>query len=641
LPSRFSTRISEGALISIHDEKVEIRRTSDSKVFKIDIVNLSLDDQDWISRQANRQFGNWRMLRVSLPNPTDTASVVGMGSNDGLTANDAARVGGTEFEFLIPLGAWVKLTIYGSEQSGEYFKQLVRYDGAERWEVTCKGRAVWLSRDHGAAGICGLSLPRGSSTAPDPNSVIGEFAKGFNSADFCESISLQMLDNVSPESITSLGWPINAIVFDNSVNGDMLNSLAELQINAVSLRNGKDVLEALADFPSLNALEISNGNFLSDGKSRTSVYEDRSFKLPQIRDLSLYGFYSSSELRKSLASIEGLRLLRQFPSGTSAPPNNLSLDSAEEWTEVERFKDLESLEVSDAVRFSAVEIASLPKLRRLIIHDSNFSNDDPKLASLLGIRNLLQLSIHTVNFRNELVDQWSGSGGLADLRIFEGYRTAGFDRIPRLVRLSIFRTEGSANLINSSTFAALPELKRITVVGASASELDALASLPERDKLEALRLTDGTFDSLEALKVLGGIRSLEIRDLDSPLKALDLRSFPGLEYLELRQVSNLGEIRNLSAHPSLLGFAAYLCPGLTSLGELHENTTLRTFRLADCPAIASISALSKTTGLTSIMILRCEVLSAPLEIDRINPNACIDIVACPLLPERRPLRFLP
>lgn len=627
----------EAELISIHDGKAEIRRSGDGQVFKIDVVNLSLDDQNWIFSQAKRQFGDWKLLRVSLPNPTDTASVIGMGSNSGLNSEDATRVGGTEFEFLIPLGAWVRLSIYGSDKKGEYFKQLVRYDGAERWEVTCKSRAVWLSRDGSSPEICGVSLPRGSEAAPAPDDVIGEFAKGFKPADFSESISLQIADDVDPTSITSLGWPIDAIVFDNSVNRDFLTSLNELQIEAASLRNGEDVLKALEDFSSLKALEISNGHFRTDGNSRTSVFEDRNFRLPQIRDLSLYGFRSSSELRRSLAGIEGLRLLRQFSPGAAAAVNNLPPDSDGEWTEVDRFKGLESLEVSDAVRFSALEIASLPKLRRLVIHESNFSNDDPRLSSLFGIRSLLQLSINTVKFRNDFIDQWARSGNLADLRVFEGYRSSGFEMMPKLLRLSISRGEDAANSISSATFTALTELRRLTVSGANPAELNAIASLSERNKLEAIRLTGGTFDNLEGLKELKGLRSLEVRDLDAPLRALDLSWFPGLEFLDLRRVSNIREIHNLSAHSSLLGFDVYFCTELASLGDPQENTTLRTFRLADCPAIASIAGLSKTTGLTSFSIFRCEILSEPLGIDLLNPDACIVIVECPLLPERRPL----
>ena len=117
--------------LGISDGTVEMKRVSDGQVFRIQASTLSPADQAWLTTWAASSSqatpaaapGSWSVLRVHMPISkyvdVNRPEVVGL-------RNDAARVGATTFELLLPVGAWVKVSVRDHIATGEYLDHLIR-----------------------------------------------------------------------------------------------------------------------------------------------------------------------------------------------------------------------------------------------------------------------------------------------------------------------------------------------------------------------------------------------------------------------------------------------------------------------------------------------------------------------------------
>ncbi len=625
----------EAELITVKGTQAEIRRATDGQVFNLEIINLCLEDQAWIADWLRNRSGIWKNLKVKFPGPMDTAGVIGIS-----LSMSGERLSASEMDLLLPVGAWVELNVFCPDEHGEILEHLVRYDGASRWEITVEGRSLLLSRDGSPAQIYGLTLPeRGSESAEGADSV-KDFLDGLDQSRLADSLSVEVPSRFVSGELEDLGRPVVAVTRDGTFGGDALRLLKSWNPKALSISFGKGCLEALEEFDSLEALELRNDSYRMVNGVRESDYENREFSLPGVRDLGLVMIPFTPEINRSVASIKGLRLFEQ-----SSPPQSASSGappaSTTEWTGVDQFTSLESFSLPYDIRLSAREITSLPRLKSLAIGSRNFSNDDPDMENFANLTGLLQLAVLTTSFDDRIFDNWVKKGGLKDLRIYRGYHDRSFEGMPDLERLTLYRASDESRPMDSDVFADLPNLCYLSLTSLGEQELEILKSLSAPDRLEAIRLQGGTFDSIDPLQGFPNLRRLEVTGWERCPETLDFGTFPALELLVLSRVPNLREVRDLASHPSLLSLRFYGCDSLQSTGQAFENTTLRNLSLYDCGGLTDLTGFSGCTGLTHIYLYNCDAISEPMEIDRLNPRAYISVSGCEELRDRRPGGPLP
>lgn len=625
----------EAELIAVNGTQAEIRRAADGQVFQLEIVNLCLDDQAWIADWLRGKSGDWQNLRLAMPDPTGYVSIIGLSSS-----NTVERVGGSEHELLLPVGAWVELNVYLPGSSTDILKHLVRYDGASRWEVTVEGRAMRLSRDGGPARIIGLTPPR--PVATDPAGIAEEhaaFLRGFDPTGFAEGLSIELPGRFESAGFRELTTPLVAVTSDAVIDGEQLKKLSHWKIGAFSLVLGKGTLEALKDFPTVEALRIRTGIFEERNGVRVPKYPDDDFNLPQVRDLSLMSITFSDSLERSLAKMTGLRLLEQYPAPLSSsdpsnrPPNP---EAGQTWSGLDGFPSLQSIYISTSVGLNPREVASMPSLKALNIGGATFSTNDPELMQLTRLQGMLILSINTSSFKEEILDEWGSNGGLQDLRLLRGFKKRGFEMMPDLERLTIYSPPNADLAISRDAFTPLENLAILSLSNPTSEELEALRSLPHPDRLEAFRLLGGKMPTLDALAALPCLKRLELQNWEASPETLDLGGFAPLEYLMIARATNLREIAGVSAHPALQALRIFDCEALAGFGTPSENTTLRVLYFANCASITSLSGFAKTTGLAAVGLYNCDSLAEPLAIDQASPRALLTVSGCELLQDRRP-----
>lgn len=621
----------EAELISVSGTVAEIRRAGDDQRFQFEIANLSLEDQAWIAEWSRGRSGEWMTLRVSLPNPSDIVDVIGL--NHSLTAE---RVGGSEFDLFLPVGAWVEIRLMPRGIDGVFQEHLVQYDGAGRWDVTGEGRSLLLGRDGGPAEIVGLKLP---GPSPDGTAKVAEelaaFVASFDETRFADSLSLHLPLGFDPGIFPGFSTPVAAVTSGAELDQAALKQLGIWSVRALSIPLGEGSIAAIEDIGSLEALRTYNTGFRRMNDVLVPKFEIPEFDLPRLRDLSLGLIPFSRKLNRSLARSKGLRLIEQTapPSGSTDP--GLKINPGQEWSGIGGFTGLESLHVSNEVRLNAAEVASLQRLKSLEI-GANFLPNDQGFAKLAEHRGLLQLAVNSPQFDEKLLDLWTANGGLKDLVLLECFRSGGLAQMPKLERLSIHKFARDGMPVPPDAFAGLAALKFLSLTNPGRNELLALASVPFPEKMEAIVLTGGSAENLAALGLFTALRRIGITDWETGPETLNFGSFPALEYLLLKSLPNLREIHDVSALPSLLSFRVHTCPALSGFGTPIENTTLRDLHFFECGNLTGLFGFSKTTGLTSLSIVLCNAIPEPLELDRLNPDALVTIVKCKLLTERGP-----
>ncbi len=620
----------EAALIGVKGTQAEIRRT-DGQVFNLEIVNLCLDDQAWIADWMRAQSGEWKNLRLRLPGPADYAGVIGM--NPSMAVE---RLNESEVDLILPVGAWIELNVFCPEAHGEILEHLVRYDGAGRWDVTVEGRTLLLASDGGPARICGLTMPQRPGSPTGADSTVRDFLASLDRSRLADVLSVELTSTFAPADFDVLGRPVVAVTRDGPFHADALRLVNYWKPKALSISWGKETLDALEEFESLEALELRNDTFRMVNGVRESDYVNREFRLAGVRDLGLIFIPFTTELDRSLATMSGLRLFEQ--STPSQSGNSAAAAAPAQWSGIDRFAGLESISVNYDVRLAAREVTALPRLKSIVIGARNLEND-PDIQQFADLDGLLQLAIQSSAFDSKILDRWSAAGGLKHLRLFRGYRDD-FNGMPALRRLTVYRAPDSRSM-DPDVFAALPELVHLSLTNLNADELGVLKSLPAPERLESLRLQGGRFESIDALSSLAGLRRLELSGWEKSPESLDFGGFPVLDQLALYRMTALRELPGLTAHPALRSVRVTDCERLESTGEAFENTTLRLLGFTNCQSLTKLSGFSKCTGLVNINLYNCDALVEPIEIDRLNPSAYINVSGCAQLTDRRPGGPLP
>lgn len=622
----------EAELIAVKGTQAEIRRAADGQIFNLEIVNLCLDDQAWIAEWMRDQSGEWKPLRLKLPGPLDYAGVIGMNSS-----MSGERMNESEVELILPVGAWVELNVFCPEAHGEILEHLVRYDGSKRWDVSVEGHTVLIARDGGPARICGLTVPQRSGSSAGSEAAAKDFIASLDRSRLADALSVEVPSVFAPGDFDVLGRPVVAVTRDGPFHGKDLRLVKSWNPKALSVSFGKETLDALEEFDSIEALELRNDTYRMVNGVRESDYVNREFRLAGVRDLGLMMIPFTSELDRSLASIGGLRLFEQ--SSPSPSGDSTAAASSKEWTRIDGFTSLESISVNYDIRLRAREVAALPRLRSIVIGAQNFPGD-PDLETLTELDGLVQLAIQSTSIEEKILDKWARSGGLRDLRMFRGYREDGFEAMPSLRRLTLYRAS-NLKTMDSNVFAALPDLNFLSLANLATNELGVLNSLPHLERLEALRLQGGSYEGIDSLSALPGLRRLEIYGWEKCPETLDFSGFPTLDQLALFRMPALRELRGITAHPVLRYLRVIDCENLASAGEAFENSTLRYLNLANCQGLANLSGFSKCTGLVNIGVYNCDAIVEPMVIDRLNPRAYISVSNCELLKDRRPGGPLP
>ena len=618
----------QAELISVNASLAEIRRAPDGQRFQIEITNFSPEDQAWIAGWIRKRSGEWRTLKVVLPNPSGHVDVLGL---DFSICSE--RVGGSDYEVFLPLGAWVEVHLPETGKEEVYHQHLIRYDGSNRWDLTIEGGALLLARDGDPPQIVGLTLPAPSRAgAGNYDQELDAFVASLDSAQFADSLSLRLPLGYEPDAAHRFGRPVVAVTSGANLDGKILRRLQAWNLEALSIALGEDSLEAIEKMETLRALSIHSISF----REGVPEYEDQKFSLPQIRDLRLVFIPFSETLNRSLASSKNLRLLEQ--TAPRVPPG-FNQAEAQEWTAIDTFGGLESLHVSSEVRLSADEVAGLAKLKSLAIGTGNFLPDDPGIPKLAGHMGLLQLAVDAPEVEEKILELWAANGGLNDLRLLKRSRADGLEKMPKLERLTIHKAEPDGAAVSPSAFANLSALKTLTLANVGPAELAGLASLPSPTKLESVVLEGFTGENLAMLTPFTSLRRIRITDWDTGPDSLDFASFPALESLFLKNLPNLREIREVSALPSLQSLMVTTCQRLTDVGSPQPNETLKELYLYECGALTSLSGFSKTTGLSSLSIHACNQIPEPLLLDQLNPNSRIMVTRCEKLTDRLPQMF--
>jgi hypothetical protein len=602
------------------DGLVELKRVPDGQVFKIPLHNLSAADQAWLTAWAAGSAlpGGWSVLRVHLPvsyyNEVNKPEVIGMASN-------AAWVGASSFELLLPRGAWVQVTVVDYAKTGQYLEHMIRFDGEREWTLSAEGALLMLTRDGGPPKVAGITLPDNSPekflAALDPARCEAEISLDMSSGD----------DLKLPELAK---FKIAALKVGVALKAEYLAPAAALRPKAMRVHLTAETAGKLDVFTTLEAVLLRR-----DRECPASALG----ALPPARDVSVNGFAFSPALEQSLAANTRLRMLCFLGEDTRGGAGVL------QWKGLAKITTLEALHVLRGVELDAAEVAALPALRSFNFNMNAFPKGSANLPDLARLSGLLELNL-SLTFPPEVFAAWSKGGGLNSL---VKLNSSSYHDVEKLTKLRVLEMtlpqEERRQFV--ARLAGLPDLRSLKLSGVGKSDMPALTNAKIKNTLENLDLVlrkHYAFSKLEFgsdyldskdLGQLAGYTALRrLQVSGGNISQFDLKHFPGLEALRLRDMDDLELVIDLAAAAHLKIVEIEGCKKLRNLGVKAPNAKLCSLELANCELLTDISALHQTSGLQFIQINRCALIPEPLTLDKINPVYSLSVRSCALLQDR-------
>lgn len=610
-------KVIEAVLLEVKGQNAQIRRVADGRNFEIPIGTLSLDDQiwivDWIHQHTRAAAGEWAGLRVVFPNPMDACGVIGLDAN---SLRD--KVGASEFDLLLPVGAWVSVSVYSSGGTTRPLEHLVQFRGAKRWEFSSEGMQLSLSRDGEPAEIVGVSFPA---------TVTDEWLDSLDEKRFADQLSVELTPAADFDRIHWRKTRIAACTSDFLLEKATLDKIASLPPKAVDLVVASDTLDRLAGFPDLEAmsLQIAVRAQVEDGVRQKVAVDDLALPtLPAVRDLSLSGIPFTPELGAALAEKKILRMF-QF----SVPGESATYRDPAKWEGLGSLaKSLESLYVIRGIRFDIAELEKISGLRSIELAASNldveqFGSLDPSVFP-----ELLNLQIHSPNIAPATWAEWAKHGALRKLRRLAAFQMFDVSRIPDLEMARFWGAGSAAVSPDLRDIQGAAKLRKLSFSGADQDDLAELVRLPIRDGIEALRLENSVFTDLSPLSDLPRLRLLELyRAAECPAE-IDLGKFPNLAAFSASFLEKLETVGGAAAHPALRSLSVSSCDALRSLGQGAPNQVLRHLYVYRCQALETMSAFDQATGLTQMRLFDCDLLREPLTFLEKNTWNYLQVSGC-------------
>jgi len=600
-------RNSEGKTIEatfegIENGQITIRRTSDGQTFTLPATSFSIDDQAWIRDQVvaaapSAAPGEWGRLKVELPNPLDYINIIGIRPNVS-----RYRTGAREYDLLLPVGAWVFVSVRSAEDPRELVEHLVQYKGGSHWKVTEDDLNLIVSRDGNPPRIVGI-------TPPYDNPL--RFVRRVDKNLLAEEVCLELPDIALIEEIHRIGAKVVAFTTDRAFDAEDLFRIAKAEPKALRLSLSANSVSGITAFDSLEALYVSSYNSSRNGTTIDSIQLPG---LPNVRDLSLYAVPFNEDMGKSLIDHGRLRLFDfVMVSGSS------SIDNPPTWEGVDQLAGtLEGLRVDYGLRMKGSDLPALDKLRHLSIGPSMYASSDFGSLSIPESGELRILEVQDPALSGNALGRWAEADLLKQVERLATYRLFEMSKAPKVEFLYMGGRSDSDTRTGVARLAPLSKLKRLSCLGLLDEDLPVLAGLPFASTLEALVLRNSKASDLNALSTLSSLRRLEMEAPQMRVAAINASIFPKLESLRSYQLPDLQSLPDVASHPTLTSLVIHSSPLFSSLGEPAENTVLRHLDFEGLKSLTDLSALANCTGITQLKIEDCDQIEDIRFLERNN-----------------------
>lgn len=585
----------EAEVVAVHETEVELKRSSDEKVFRLPLARLSEEDREWLLAWEKRQEPdlppplvshplNWTRLSIHAPK---------LDCHFGFEGLIPAGSSYQEFErhdCYLPKGAWVR--VGGGLKFG--VDTLVRYDGNSDWLLTADEKVLRLR-----SGFEEHSRVIGFRWHPrfEDEDAIAQYRNWIEQGATVHLHSIHLEDG-SLRSTKPVSMVLDAV--SNDFDWSLLpDSLEALQVNTYQTDLNLEGLERLSqlEYLQIYCRELQGLSTLKN--------------CPRLETLSLTAFLQEEEI-PFLADLENLRFLG-FNERT------------EEWFPREIFDCLSKLTKLEAVHMGvhssenkyvrpAIAFANCPNLTSLRINEKFYQKGEflrvfPRLSSL---------DLTTNRVKPELVEELMAQGQFKHLQELTVSNAFPIGDLPNLQKLTVnFRTGTSFKSIGQ-----LPYLDTLTLSGAGLLELEYLLDNPELRKVRSLTIkTNGNCD-LDLLTGLPNLKELNFMSHDS--EVLDLTQFDKLESLkvtyspklrsllpprqllklEIDSADNLN-LEQTTELPYLQHLNVSFSKGMTSLKGLGKCEELKNLILRACPQLNDFNGLNEVESLINLRIERC------------------------------------
>ncbi len=588
----------EATFEGIEDGQVTIRRTSDGQSFTLPATSFSIEDQAWILEQVPTAVplapGEWGRLKVELPNPLDYVTVIGIRPNASLY-----KTGATEYDLLLPVGAWVFVSVRSGEDPRELVEHLVQYKGSAHWKVTEDELNLLISRDGKPARIVGITPPY-----DEPMRFVRRVKKDL----LAEEICLELPTISLVEEIDRIGAKVVAFTSDFSFNAESLFKISRTGPKALHLRLPAHSVQGITAFDSLEALYLSS---YDSGPVNIDSIQLRSF--PDVRDLTLYAVPFTEDLGKSLVDHGRLRLFDfVMVSGST------TIDNPPTWEGVAPLAGtMEGLRVDWGLRMKGSELSALSKLRQLSIGPTLYADPDHGNVSLPESGELRILDVLDSGLSGAM-RKWADDGLLKKVERLGTFRLPDMSKVPNVEFLYMGGRDDSTTRTGVANLEPLRKLKQLSCLGLLDEDLPVLAGLPSAATLESLTLRNSKASDLSPLSGLLSLRRLELEAPQMKVTTIDLGPMPKLESLRSFQLPDLQSITGVAPHPTLASLNVENSPQFTSLGEPAENAVLRHLDFDNLDSLSDLSALEKCTGITQLKIEECNKIEDIRFLERNN-----------------------
>ena len=616
----------EAEVLKVSGGKVTIKRVSDGRTFEIPVNSLIPADQAWLKSFAAKPVtakpgAKWLPLTVEFPLPEKygrAPRVVGVGHS--LTA---VRTGASSYDLLLPAGAWVRLETSAFDGSSARPDHLVKFNGERNWAARINNGLLLLSRDSGAEEVAGISIPDDDVDFQAAIDQTRRYKPGI-------SFSMDIGSGVDLAKLPDFGFPQTAAVVNlSSTSRTVLNleHLIDKNIKALEISLYKQHLPELNKIKALEALNLRLNTLRDDTDPPPPLAS-----LPQVKDLTLYGFPNDFTMHNTLLAQKQLRCLEISPKERGAVL----------FQGINGLKTLESLDVS-SIQFEGSEFCALTNLRALTLSSDLFNENDAGLSELSEIKGLQHLERPFLP--GDHLEKWAKSGALSGLERLEG--GGGFSpRYSPGLKYVDYGSSSSSSTTPYREYARLAELVFFDAYGLEVDEWRTVATFKNRARMKAMDLSFNdlhfsfsTSDdriseaSLKKLASFENLRYLKMRS--GKFKTMDFSLIPSLEHAAVDDDNALAEIRGLDEHKSLRSIIVDSCEFLKAISGSRDNHKLQFVELDDCPALTDVSGLNQAKNLMIVKVNKIDGLNEPQPFLESGQAMKIEVSRCKNLRDRR------
>lgn len=614
-------------VVKVFNTRVVFRRVSDSEIFDLPLDRLNEATRQRLLEIKRGEGGarvesppmasasaEWKRLRVVLPNPLDAVAISGLG-NFGQEQRAAST-----HELRIPEGGWVKVNLKANHEMLEHF---VRFDGkAGRWTFRSEGARLFLSEDDGPEKLVGITLEEG--TGPEK-----WFAPG--SVPFAESVSVELQEAGQIDRLGTAPARISAICATNyELTDPEIAEIAKRNPTALAIDLNYQLMPSLSHFEG-SALEACSLEFLKepveieDGRAKSYPVDLPS--LPRLKYFNNFFTVTPNDYAETLA--------RKTPSLVALTVSASHQRPTPAWfSGLDRFSQLESLNLSWGAKTDVAELLKLPTLRIFACDNGGVPADGAGFSDFPKLRGLAEYQNNTGGFPADFVSEWAAQGGMERMVEYEGYRFPDFRHVKMLEVAKLRRNEKQHDPLDAASLGALDRLWSLRLDRADQADIDAIGKLPNAAQIEALYLYDGDYTDLSPLASLVNLKKLELAENRGGIEVLDLGIFPRLEHVYVGFFPALTAIVNLESRPELKYFSLSYCAKLETVGTSFTKTKLSGVRLNAVNRFADLAFL-EGSQIRQLELFRCNGLAEPLGLDLGFPGYVL-IHDCLNLPARTP-----